>query len=145
MRTQHRRGYILLEAMVGGAITFAALVGLFVQLGFAREQSIVLQRDATAREIAMREIENQRANGFGSASGCPSSAGAGTLSTSAWTPVTGLTGTYDMRIARLCATEQVTTAIPLFISHKLVTVTVRFPTAYSPPREVAVTTRIYDR
>ncbi len=64
MRRQ-RRGYILLEVAVGGAMIAIAILGLMSSLADGRTRNVVGGRDVIAAQLALDKIEMQRARGFG--------------------------------------------------------------------------------
>jgi hypothetical protein len=58
------RGYLLLEVVIAGVITSAAVFGLLGQLGEGRVTSTAAAREQTARGIVAREVERARQLGF---------------------------------------------------------------------------------
>lgn len=61
---QRKRGYLLLEVTVAGAIAAVAVASLLTMLGDSRTKSISVARDITARGIVARGLERARAKGF---------------------------------------------------------------------------------
>jgi Tfp pilus assembly protein PilV len=79
---QQRRGYILLEVAIAGAITSVAVLGLLGLLSDAQVKSVASSRDVTAQGLLRREVERVKSLKFGTVAAISS------------TPVTGLMGTY---------------------------------------------------
>lgn len=68
---QRRRGYILIEVAVGGAILAVAIFGLMGSLAEARTRNVIGGRDVIASQLALDKVEMQRALGYGNtATGC---------------------------------------------------------------------------
>lgn len=58
--TRRARGYLLLEAMVSGAIVAVALLGVVVQLGAARDAEVRAERRGVATVLAKAVLDNRR-------------------------------------------------------------------------------------
>lgn len=88
-----RRGYLLLEVGIAGAITAVAVSGLLVMMAANRVDAIALGRDMTARGLVARDIERARSRGFAALVSLPAA------------PVAGLTGTYTSETLVVTGTE----------------------------------------
>ena len=64
MNAPARRGYLLLEAMVSGAIVAVGLMGIAVQLGAARDAEVRAERRGVAVALAKAAIDEKRALPF---------------------------------------------------------------------------------
>lgn len=62
--TAAARGYLLLEAMVSGAIVAVGLLGIAVQLGAARDAEVRAERRGVATVLAKAAIDEKRALPF---------------------------------------------------------------------------------
>jgi hypothetical protein len=60
-----RRGYVLLESVVGGALIAGAIGGLLVQLATASAQSTAAARAAIGARLVMGRVEELRVQGYG--------------------------------------------------------------------------------
>lgn len=101
-----RRGYILLEVLMGGAMTALVVTGLLSSLADARVKNIIAGRDAVAAGLAQSMMEEVRSRGFGNAT---------SLCTGAFAPVPNQQAAYRRRCTLAAAA-----------SHTLNTVTVTF-------------------
>jgi hypothetical protein len=125
-----RRGYLLLEVTIAGAIAALAVASLLTLLGETRAQSIAVARDGTARGIVARDIERARAKGF--------------IGVAAIAPavVTGVTGRY------IAETQVVTGSEVLFNAQtsdfKDVTVVVTHPINDGTTTSEQATVRLYE-
>ncbi len=124
------RGYILLEAVIGGALVGTVLIGLFGHLGDAQAESTRQARLIIAEQLAMKEIEEHRVMPY-----------TNVLTRSPYFASTS-TGKYTVTSTAVESTEQVRTSTPLNMVYKTVTVVVTFPDRVGT-RDVTVQTRIY--
>jgi hypothetical protein len=124
------RGYILLEAVIGGALVGTVLIGLFGHIGDAQAESTRQARLITAEQLAMKEIEEQRIMPYSN------------VVTRAPYVATTSSGRYTVSRTIVDATERVRTSTDLNMLYKTVTVVVAFPDR-TGVRDVAVQTRIY--
>lgn len=124
------RGYILLEAVIGGALVGTVLIGLFGHIGDAQAESTRQARLITAEQLAMKEIEEQRIMPYNNV-----------VTRAPYVATTSL-GRYTVSRTIVDATERVRTSTELNMSYKTVTVVVAFPDRVGV-RDVAVQTRIY--
>jgi hypothetical protein len=85
--SRRRRGYLLLEVSIAGAISAAALVGLLSSSGNTLALSSSAARDLTARGLVQQGVEQVRARGFGG------------VSAHAATAVTSVKGAFTREIA----------------------------------------------
>ena len=137
-----RRGYILLEAMIGAALVATVLITLLGHVGEVSAESTRQAREMTAQQLAIREIEELRALPFASittgarvAGVTPSGAGVRTLQVG--------NSRYQIRRVVTPGTEIVTTSGPITVSFRNVEVEVSFPEARAGRRSVFARTRIY--
>ena len=136
-----RRGYILMEALIGGALVGTVLLGLFAHIGDARADSTRQARQMTAEQLALREVEELRALPF--ASVATNARVAGVSPTGDSRTITAGNGRYTIRRRVVDATEQVRTSGPLTMTYKNVEVTVSFPDRGAATRSITTRTRIY--
>ena len=130
MKHQRRRGYLLMEVMVAGAITAAALAGLLTMAGNNLATSTLSARDLTAQGLMQRAVEQVRMKGYASAS----SVAATTVSTQA--------GTYTRTIVVTNGTETIFGGTAS--KFKDVTVTVTFAPGAAKPHTTSTTVRLYE-
>jgi type II secretory pathway pseudopilin PulG len=64
MKLAKRRGYILLEVAIGGAMVAVLCATILSSLADARVQNVVAGRDAVAGQLALEKLEQQRALGY---------------------------------------------------------------------------------
>lgn len=64
-------GYVLLEAMIGGALVAVVLGALYVQAGFAHVKIVEAARRTTATHVAQVGLERELAFGFVNAASRP--------------------------------------------------------------------------
>jgi hypothetical protein len=64
VRPSRRRGYVLLEALIGGALVAVVLGALYVQAGFAHTKIVAQARRTTAIHLAQTALEREIALGF---------------------------------------------------------------------------------
>lgn len=99
--TTRPRGYLLLEAIIAGAIAAAGLGGAIVAIGSVRTEVTRNARQATATALVSGALEAQRARGFDAlvdASGRPQR-------------VEGLQGLYQQEIEVVRGNERVGAAV----------------------------------
>lgn len=126
-----KRGYILLEAVVGGALMSTVLIGLFGHIGDAQAESTRQARLITAEQLALREIEELRSLPYT------------VLANSTRTVSMPSNGSY--RVARTVAneaTEIVKTSNNVTVRYRTVNVVVSFPDR-TGVRDITTQTRIY--
>jgi hypothetical protein len=125
LRRPLRRGYMLLEVMIGGAMTAVVVMTVLTQIAQARAQNITTGRDVTAAQLVLEKMEEQRL-------------------ASAWTAATetvaSVNGMYTRTVAVAACTETVGS---LSLTCNDVTVTVTFPTNDGKVHSVAATIRVY--
>jgi len=63
MKPRHR-GYLLLEAAIGGAIVAVIIGGLLTSLSQAQTMSIIAAREQTAIQLVNEKLDERRALGF---------------------------------------------------------------------------------
>jgi type II secretory pathway pseudopilin PulG len=59
------RGYLMIEAVVGGAIVAVAISALLSQLAYARKQTYLAEREIEAQQLVTQKYEQSRAAGYG--------------------------------------------------------------------------------
>ena len=126
-----KRGYILLEAVVGGALMSTVLIGLFGHVGDAQAESTRQARLITAEQLALREVEELRSLPY---SGLASS-----------TRTVAMTSNGSFRVVRTVANEAseiVKTSNNVTVRYRTVTVEVSFPDR-TGVRDITTQTRIY--
>lgn len=134
-----KRGYILLEAMIGGALLGTVLLALFGHIGDARAESTIQAREITAQQLLLREMEELRALPFPAVTSALNIAGVG----GGTRTVTVGNGRY--RIQRVVSgdqTERVATAGNVDVVFRTITVTVSFPGRRADETVTGIT-RIY--
>jgi hypothetical protein len=67
VRRRSLRAYVLLEALIGGALVAVVLGALYVQAGFAHTKIVAQARRTTATHLAQAALEREIALGFGRA------------------------------------------------------------------------------
>lgn len=136
-----RRGYILLEALIGAALVATVLGGLLANIGEVSAESTRQAREMTAQQLALRELEELRALPFAAVATGARVAGV--------TPAGGVrtipagNGAYQMRRIVTPGTETVTTSSALTLTFRDVEVEVSFPDARVGRRSVFARSRIY--
>jgi type II secretory pathway pseudopilin PulG len=134
--TPSSRGYLLLEAAIGGAIVAVIIGGLLTSLSQAQTMSIISARDQTATQLVNEKLDERRALGFANV----------TAQTAA--VVVGVTGEFTRQTTVTACTETVPapgTNIPC----KDITVSVSFvaganaSTGAGGTRTVQATARVY--
>lgn len=126
-----KRGYILLEAVVGGALMSTVLIGLFGHVGDAQAESTRQARLITAEQLALREVEELRSLPY-------TALGSSTRTVS-------MSGNGSYTVARTVAAEAseiVKTSNNVTVRYRTVTVVVSFPDR-TGPRDITTQTRIY--
>ena len=150
-----RRGYILIEVMVGAALAGSALLGVYTNVGLARADAILQSREAVAQELALRELERARANGFSwyRTSSCPgapavgSPPNSGAAQNGSWTDTTTVPGSlakYQVKVDRTCVSETVRTSTGVNVRYWAFAASARFSSMHGTT-QVSASTRIYDR
>lgn len=127
-----KRGYLLIEVMVGGIVGGVALLGLLVQIEDAHERSMIAGRDITAAQLCQRGLEISRADIM---LGVPVTSGAVAL------PPGALNGTYTSDRVVSTGSDTIGTQSVPFTE---VTMTVTYPTHRSGTRTKTMATRVYD-
>ncbi len=131
-----QRGYILLEAMIGGALVSTVLLSLFGHVGEAQVESTRQSRMITAEQIALRDIEEVRSLPFGTA------ANTSIRDRSVAVPMPN-NGSYLLeRTVSAEQIEKVKTSQDVSIVYRDITVRVSFPDRVGR-RAVTTTTRMY--
>lgn len=126
-----KRGYILLEAVVGGALMSTVLIALFGNIGDAQAESTRQARLITAEQLALREVEELRALPYT------------VLGSNTRTVGMPSNGSYTVvRTVAPEATEVVKTSNNISIRYRTVTVAVSFPDR-TGRRDITTQTRIY--
>lgn len=126
-----RRGYILLEVMMGGALTALVIAGLLSSLADARVQNIIASRDAVAAALAQDMMEEARSRGFGNAA---------TVCTGAFAPVPNQQALYRRRCTITAASSHTLNGVS--VTFEKVDVVVEFDTARGK-RTAKASTRMY--
>ena len=140
-RRRRRRGYLLIEVLIGSALVAGALAGILELIGHGREQEIFVSRDFIATQLAEQGLEISRAEALKSATTL-SSLGAGTTSIGTMTVPVGLQGTYTR--TRIVVAGVDTIGASTGIDYRDVTVTVSYLTR-AGTRTVTSFTRVYER
>lgn len=131
MKTEpRRRGYLLMEVMIAGAITAVALGGLLTMAGNNLATSTLSARDLTAQGLVQRAVEQVRMKGYLAVT----SESATTVSTEA--------GTYTRTIAVKTGSETIFGGIAS--NFKDVAVTVTFAPGSAKPHTTTTTVRLYE-
>lgn len=115
--TKKTRGYVLLEAVIGGALSAAVLGAILTNIGDARSKSVVAAREATAAQLVFDKLEEKRAEGFAA------------VSAENEPRVVGLNMPYERITTVAAGTQTVGTAT---LNVKTVTVSVTFTPAATP-------------
>jgi hypothetical protein len=126
-----RRGYILLEVMMGGALTALVVAGLLSSLADARVRNIVAGRDAVAASLAQDMVEEVRSRGFGNAGG---------LCTGAFAPVSNNQAVYRRKCTLTAAATHALQGVN--VTFEKVDVVVEFDSTIGK-RTAKASTRIY--
>jgi Tfp pilus assembly protein FimT len=128
------RGYILLEAMVTGAIVAVMLMSVINLLGAARDDEVRAARRAIASDLALGRLAQLQGRGYAELS-------AGTTTTSV-SPPGG--GQYQVRTVLTAGSDSVAVAAPtgttVTVQYLEANIEVTFGT---PPRGANVQGRIY--
>ncbi len=124
-RPRARRGYMLLEVSIGGAVTAVILATVFNQLSAARVRSITSARDVTASQLVIERIEAMRQ---------------AAVPTAATETVANVNGRYTRTTAVATGTETMGTTTLTFTD---VAVTVSFPSDDGRNHTVTATLRRY--
>jgi hypothetical protein len=133
------RAYVMLEALVGGALLATVLLGLVGQIGEARAESTRQSRRITAQQLLMRELEELRALPFSVVSTNVAIDGIGAGDR----VITVGNGRYRVqRVVSANQTETVQTSGSISVIYRTVTVTVSFPDRVGNEQVTGVT-RIY--
>lgn len=137
------RGYIMLEALIGGALVGAVLIGLFAAIGDARAEAIRQSRTMSAEQLIVRELEELRTHPFANVSTTLVVGGLGTSAIAGGerTVVLG-NGRYTINRQVTPGTENVTTSVPLSLPFSDIVVTVSFPDRQGT-RSMSARTRLY--
>lgn len=125
-----RRGYLLMEVMVAGAITAVALAGLLTMAGNNLATSTLAARDLTAQGLMQRAVEQVRMKGFALAA----SVGATTVATQA--------GTYTRTIVVTPGSETIFGGTASTFKDAVITVT--FASTTAKPHTTTTTVRLYE-
>jgi hypothetical protein len=125
-----KRGYILMEAVVGGALMSTVLLSLFSSIGEAQAESTRQARLITAEQLALREVEDLRSLLYDSVG-----------SSTRVEPLQNAKYTVTRTVAPE-ATEVVRTSSNVTVQFRTVKVVVSFPDR-TGPRDVTTQTRIY--
>jgi hypothetical protein len=125
IRPRGRRGYMLLEVAIGGAVTAVILATVFNQLAAARVRSITAARDVTAAQLVTEKIEEMRQAAVPAA---------------ATETVAGVSGTYTRTVVVATGTE---TMGATTLSYTDVAVTVSFPSNDGRNHTFSATLRRY--
>lgn len=135
MNAERARGYILLEAMVTGAIVAVMLMGVVNLLGAARDDEVRAARKAIASDLALGRLAQLQGKGYAALT-----AGTTTLVV---TPEGG--GRYDVKTTLTAGSESVSVPAPtgttVNVRYFQADVDVSFGT---PPRGVHVQGRVYE-
>jgi hypothetical protein len=129
-----KRGYILLEVVVGGAMAAVLIAGLMTQVASSRQDNVVAGRDVIASVLVTERLEAERSRGHGF-SGCAAD--------SSPTVVTGQQGNYTRTCSRAALAESVR---GVNLPYDEVTVTVEYKTSRPAPRDkrqIQAVTRVY--
>jgi hypothetical protein len=59
-----RRGYLMMEAMVGGAMASVILAGMLSLIAVARSKTVAAARDITANQLVTEAIEQTRSGAY---------------------------------------------------------------------------------
>ncbi len=118
-RARGARGYLLIEALIGGAIIAVAISALLGQLADARRQTILAEREIEAQQLVTQKFEQLRAAGY---TGLPTAAVTETValgasyrrftsvSAAATDTMNGINMTYRDATITICAPVQVCTS-----------------------------------
>lgn len=112
--THRRRGYLLLEAAVGGAMVAVIIASILSSLAQAQTMSVIAGRDQTASQLVGEKLEERRALGFAN------------VTAQAAATVTGVTGVYTRTTTVATCVEPIP-APGANVNCKDITVTVTFP------------------
>lgn len=112
--TPAARGYLLLEAAIGGAMVAVIIGSLLTSLTQARTMSIIAARDQTATQLVNEKLDERRALGFDN------------VTAEAPAKVVGVTGNFT-RETRVTTCTETVPAPGTDIPCKDITVVVRFP------------------
>jgi type II secretory pathway pseudopilin PulG len=139
VRAERRRGYLLLEVLVGGVMAASVLGLLMVTMVTARNMRVRSSRRATAGSLVAQLTEKARSLQYDSASDALT---VNNITGGAGSPYTvTLKGSYDVTVAVAPGTEPSPTSETL--NFKDVTITVSFVAPGGLLDDVVGATRIY--
>ena len=136
-----KRGYLLIEIILGSAIVAGALGSILVLAGSAREKETFVARDFVATQLVEQGLEISRSEALSTPTTLTGLAD-GTISNGSMTVATGLQGTYAR--SRTVASGNDTVGASTTLAYKDVTVTVTYLTK-AGTRTTKGFTRIYER
>lgn len=127
---QSPRGYVMLEAAIGGILVALAVFGMLASLADGRTKNVIGGRDVIASQLALDKVELQRSTGYPNFdAGCAAG------------EVIQHQGLYT----RDCVVDGACPAQTMFgvtVNCKRITVTVTYTTSLGP-RNVVVTSEMY--
>jgi hypothetical protein len=128
-----KRGYVLYEVMLGGALIALILATLMTQVADSRTKNVIAGRDTIAAMLVQQKMAQQRARGFADVgTGCATE-----------TTVAGQQGNYE----RVCTAGGAVaeTINGIAVNYKDLSVTVNYTTSQSTtPRSITAVTRVYE-
>jgi type II secretory pathway pseudopilin PulG len=132
-----RRGYLLIDIMIGGALAAVVIAGIMTVLSSARTRNVHATRDVVASQIVLDQLERCRAAGFAGVGGAKCPPGATNVVNN---------GTNYTRTVTISTTGSPDVLGTVSIPFKDVTVTVTYVGerfSQTPTRQSQATTRIY--
>ena len=134
-RRRPPRGYLILEALVGGVLAAGALMGLAVALGQLRLDSITAARDITAAHYVQRELERARALTYAGVA----------VGTTGPTALTEAGGQYLLTVEVTGGTESTPPLFATPVDYRDVVATVTYRVnASRPERTTTASIRLYE-
>lgn len=132
---RRRRGYLLLEVMIGGVLAASILGFLMVTWVHARNLGVKAARSSVAADLAAHALEVARSLDYAdlSAANLPATG-----------PVVGLKGSYDRTVTLTTGTEVDPTGSGEDLDYTDITVTISFVLTSGQVEDVTVAMRRYD-
>ena len=139
--TPKRRGFLLIDVMIAGAIAAVVIAGILTVIASARSANVAAARDVIAAQLVLEKIDQMRSEPFAALT-------TGTFSTE--NPVAGATGRYQrvVTVSGIVTDTVVSGTSSNALSGRNITVTVTYVSdaaniANNTTRTSAATTRVY--